>query len=106
LSQEIQEQDAAVKSAQRVLTLATDRYRLGIDPYLNVIAAQTSLLNNQQTAVNLRVQQITASVQLIEAVGGGWDASQLPTPRQIISRDSNVMSTQPSTTKTSAPSPK
>lgn len=106
LSQEIQEQDAAVRSAQRVLTLATDRYRLGIDPYLNVIAAQTSLLNNQQTAVNLRVQQITASVQLIEAVGGGWDASQLPTPQQIISRDSNVMSTQPSTTKTSAPSPK
>ena len=106
LSQEIQEQDAAVKSAQRVLTLATDRYRLGIDPYLNVITAQTSLLSNQQTAVNLRVQQITASVQLIEAVGGGWDASQLPTPQQIISRDSNVMSTQPSTTKTSAPSPK
>jgi len=106
LSQEIQEQDAAVKSAQRVLTLATDRYRLGIDPYLNVITAQTSLLSNQQTAVNLRVQQITASVQLIEAVGGGWDASQLPTPQQIISRDSNVMSTQPSATKTSAPSPK
>jgi NodT family efflux transporter outer membrane factor (OMF) lipoprotein len=86
LSQEIQEQDAAVSSAQRVLTLATDRYRLGIDPYLNVITAQTSLLSNQQTAVQLRMQQITASVQLIEALGGGWDTSQLPTGKQIASR--------------------
>lgn len=86
LSQEVQEQDAAVSSAQRVLTLATDRYRLGIDPYLNVITAQTSLLSNQQTAVNLRMQQITASVQLIEALGGGWDSSQLSTPQQISSR--------------------
>jgi len=86
LSQEIQEQDQAVNSAQRVLTLATDRYRLGIDPYLNVITAQTSLLANQQTAVDLRMQQITASVQLIEALGGGWDTSQLPTGKQIASR--------------------
>jgi len=86
LSQEIQEQDQAVSSAQRVLVLATDRYRLGIDPYLNVITAQTSLLSNQQTAVDLRMQQITASVQLIEALGGGWDASQLPNGKQIASR--------------------
>jgi len=105
LSEEIQQQRDAVNSAQRVVTLATDRYRLGIDPYLNVIVAQASLLTNQQTDVNLRVQQITASVQLIEAVGGGWDPSQLPTPQQIISRDSRVMSPSPSTT-TNPPSPK
>lgn len=86
LSQEIKEQDEAVDSAQHVLTLATDRYRLGIDPYLNVITAQTSLLGNQQTAVNLRMQQITASVQLMEALGGGWDTSQLPNGQQVISR--------------------
>jgi len=103
LSQEIQEQDQAVKSAQRGLTLATDRYRLGIDPYLNVITAQTTLLSNQETAVNLRIQQITASVQLIEAVGGGWDASQLPTPQQIISRDPNSLATPPATDKPGAP---
>jgi NodT family efflux transporter outer membrane factor (OMF) lipoprotein len=87
LSLEIQQQDDAVKAAQRGLTLATDRYRLGIDPYLNVITAQTSLLSNQQSALNLRIQQIVASVQLIEAVGGGWDASTLPTSKQIISRE-------------------
>jgi NodT family efflux transporter outer membrane factor (OMF) lipoprotein len=84
LSTEIDQQDTAVKSAQRNLTLATDRYKLGIDPYLNVITAQTSLLSNQQTAVNLRIQQMNSSVGLIEALGGGWDASQLPTPSQLI----------------------
>jgi NodT family efflux transporter outer membrane factor (OMF) lipoprotein len=86
LSQEIQEQDTAIGSAQRSLKLATDRYRLGIDPYLNVITAQTALFSNQQTAVNLRITQIVDSVQLIEALGGGWDSSTLPTSQQIISR--------------------
>ena len=85
LSGEIQYQDAAVKSAERSLALATDRYQLGIDPYLNVITAQTALLSNQETAVNLRIQQMTASGGLIEALGGGWDASQLPSPSQLIS---------------------
>jgi NodT family efflux transporter outer membrane factor (OMF) lipoprotein len=89
LSKEIQEQDQAVKSAGRGLTLATDRYRLGIDPYLNVITAQTSYLSNQQTAVNLRIQQIVSSVQLVEALGGGWDASTLPTSHQVISRETS-----------------
>ncbi|HXN98031.1 MAG TPA: efflux transporter outer membrane subunit [Candidatus Acidoferrales bacterium] len=78
LSVEIRQQDTAVGSAQRNLKIAIDRYRLGIDPYLNVITAETALFTNQQTAVNLRIQQMTASVQLVEAVGGGWDASQLP----------------------------
>jgi NodT family efflux transporter outer membrane factor (OMF) lipoprotein len=86
LSEEIQQQEAAVKSAQRVLTVATDRYRLGIDPYLNVITAQTTLLSNQQTIVNLHIEQITASVQLIEALGGGWNSSSLPTAQQVSSR--------------------
>lgn len=83
LSQEIQQEDIAVKSAERNLSVATDRYRLGIDPYLNVITAQTTLLTNQQTDVNLLLQQMTASVQLIEALGGGWDTSQLPSPPSL-----------------------
>ena len=72
LSQELQEQDAGVTSSQRYLRLANDRYKLGIDSYLNVITAQTTLLSNQRTAMNLRMQQMTASVQLIKALGGGW----------------------------------
>jgi NodT family efflux transporter outer membrane factor (OMF) lipoprotein len=86
LSKEIRQQDTAVVSAQRNLEIAQERYRAGIDPYLNVITAQTTLLTNQQTAVNLRVQQMTSSVQLIKALGGGWDASDLPTTQQISSK--------------------
>jgi NodT family efflux transporter outer membrane factor (OMF) lipoprotein len=86
LSVEIQYQDTAVKSAEKSLAIAKDRYSLGIDPYLNVLTAQTALLSNQQTAVNLRTQQMTASGGLIEALGGGWNASQLPSPVQLISK--------------------
>jgi len=95
LSQEIQEQDTAIRSAQRSLDLATDRYRLGIDPYLNVITAQTTLFSNQQTAVDLRIEQIVDSVQLIEALGGGWDSSTLPSSQQIISRQAQLPAATP-----------
>ncbi len=83
LSQELGQQDQALASSQHYVDLATDRYKLGIDPYLDVITAQTALFSNQQTAVSLRSQQLTASVQLIEALGGGWDASRLPTSGDI-----------------------
>ena len=83
LSQEILQQDSAVASAQRNLDVANNRYRAGIDPYLNVITAQTTLLTNQQAAVDLRRQQMTSGVQLIEALGGGWNASRLPAPRDL-----------------------
>ena len=84
LSLEIQQQDAAVAAATRNLTIAVDRYKLGLDPYLNVLTAQTLLLGNQVTAVNLRIAQMTTSVQLVEALGGGWDTSQLPTQQQVV----------------------
>ncbi len=78
LSQERQQQDDAVASAQRALSLEMDRYKGGVDPYLQVITAQTTLLSNQRTALTLRTQQMAASAQLIVALGGGWDAAQLP----------------------------
>lgn len=84
LSQEIQQQNVAIDSSQKYLTIATSRWKLGLDPYLDVITAQTSLLSNQQTLVNLRIQQITSSVQLIEALGGGWDTSQLPSTASLV----------------------
>lgn len=105
LAQEVQQQDTAVNSAQRNLGLATDRYKLGIDPYLNVITAQTTLLTNQQTAVNLRIQQMTSSVQLIEALGGGWDDSQLPTYHQLIAQTPQPSSAGTASPPASAPSP-
>lgn len=83
LLQDIDQQNAAVEAAARSLQEATVRYKAGLDPYLNVISAQTILLNDQQTAVNFRMQQMVASVQLIKALGGGWDSAQLPSPNQL-----------------------
>src|ERR1700756_4432963 len=80
LSEELQQQGAAVAASERYLALAMHRYRLGIDSYLNVITAQTILLSNQQIEINIRVQQLTASVQLILALGGGWNEAELPSP--------------------------
>jgi NodT family efflux transporter outer membrane factor (OMF) lipoprotein len=83
LSQEIERQQAAVKSAQEFFTLSLGRYQTGIDPYLNVLTAQTTLLADQQTLVTLQIQQMVSAVNLVQALGGGWDRSQLPTPSQV-----------------------
>ncbi len=83
LSQQMLKQEQAVKSSEEVLALETVRYQTGVDPYLDVVTAQTTLLNNQQTLANLHVQEMTASVQLIGALGGGWDRTQLPTPAEV-----------------------
>ena len=83
LSQEIQQEEQAVKFAQTNLTLEEARYETGIDPYVDVLVAQTTLLANQQTLNNLQVQEMTSAVALVEALGGGWDRSQLPDPPQV-----------------------
>jgi NodT family efflux transporter outer membrane factor (OMF) lipoprotein len=82
-SQEIQKLQQAVASSEIYLKLELGRYETGIDPYLDVVIAQTTLLNNQQALINSQVAQMTACVQLIAALGGGWDRSQLPTPAQV-----------------------
>jgi NodT family efflux transporter outer membrane factor (OMF) lipoprotein len=83
LSQEIQQEQQAVNFAQTNLTLEQARYETGIDPYVDVLIAQTTLLSAQQTLNNLHVQEMTSAVALIEALGGGWDRSQLPSPQQV-----------------------
>jgi len=83
LAQVIEQQDEAIDSAGRNLEEAEVRYKAGLDPYLNVIAAQTTLLNGQQAAVNFRAQQMVAGVNLIKALGGGWDASQIPSSQEL-----------------------
>ena len=80
LAQEIPQQETAVQSSARYLELAEHRYKLGIDSYLNVITAQNTLLANRQTLVKLRLEQMTATVQLIEALGGGWDGARPTKP--------------------------
>jgi outer membrane protein TolC len=83
LTEVIEQQDSAIASAERSLQLADVRYEAGLDPYLNVIAAQNALLSDQQTAVNFRTQQMVASVQLIKALGGGWEASRIPSEKEL-----------------------
>ncbi|HEY6329188.1 MAG TPA: efflux transporter outer membrane subunit [Blastocatellia bacterium] len=85
LSAEKDQQISAIKSSQKTLDIALARYKTGVDNYLNVISAQTVLLGNQRTELTLEMEQMTSSVQLIMALGGGWDSSKLPTPAQIIS---------------------
>ena len=92
LTQVIEQQDSAIESAERSLQEADVRYKSGIDPYLNVITAQTALLNDRQAAVNFRMQQMIASVQLIKALGGGWNSSQIPSAKELGTAASTVSS--------------
>jgi NodT family efflux transporter outer membrane factor (OMF) lipoprotein len=85
-SQQIERQQAAVNHAQEFLNLEMGRYQTGIDPYVDVLTAQTTLLADQQTLATIHVEEMTSSVALIEALGGGWDKSQLPTPSQLTSK--------------------
>jgi NodT family efflux transporter outer membrane factor (OMF) lipoprotein len=77
-SQQITRQQAAVQAAQRYLEIATARYQTGLDPYLNVMTAEATLLGDQQLLVTERVGEINAAVQLIQALGGGWTVQALP----------------------------
>lgn len=77
LSQASTSQNAAVADARRALEIANNRYTGGVTGYLDVITAQSALLNNQRLATQLLGQQMVASVYLVKALGGGWDASQI-----------------------------
>ena len=83
LSKEIQEEQQAVDSAQTYLMLEQGRYETGIDPYVDVLIAQTTVLADQQTLNALQVQQMIYAVALVESLGGGWDRSQLPDTQHV-----------------------
>ena len=80
LNQENASQQKTVADAQRSLAISTRRYKGGVSTYLEVIIAQTTELANQRTAADITTRQFSASVQLVKALGGGWDTSQLPRP--------------------------
>ena len=75
------EQDDAVKSATRTLTLAFNRYREGAVDYLEVVTAQTAALSAQRSALDLHTQQLRTSVDLVRALGGGWNSTRVETQR-------------------------
>ena len=80
LEQEAQQQRRAVESAQQSLQLFTNRYRGGVDNYLQVITAQTVTLSNQRNEIDILRRRMGASVLLVKALGGGWDVAELPKP--------------------------
>jgi len=88
-SQQILHQQDAIKSSQQFLDLETQRYNSGVDPYVDVVTAQTTLLSNQQTLNSLQVSQMISAVELVQSLGGGWDASQLPSPSQVAAKVPN-----------------
>jgi len=77
LEEEAMAQDEAVMSARQSLQVSINQYKAGTISALNIITVQTIALNDEQTAVGIAGQRMTASVLLISALGGGWDTSEL-----------------------------
>jgi outer membrane protein TolC len=75
-----------VNYAATYLKLEQTRYDTGIDPYIDLAVAQTTSYSSQQNLASLQIEQMAASVALIEALGGGWDRSQLPTTARVTQR--------------------
>ena len=72
LSEEAQQQARAIDSSEHVLNLATQRYRVGATGYLDVVVAQSAALASERQGVDIGRRRMLASVQLIKALGGGW----------------------------------
>jgi outer membrane protein TolC len=78
LAEEAVHEQEAVVASQQALSLEMDRYRAGTESYLNVITTQIIALGDQQTAITILQRRMSAAVDLVKALGGGWDASTLP----------------------------
>ncbi len=78
LEQETQTENETIASAQQQEDIAMKLYKEGLDPYLNVIQAQSVVLSSEITSASILTRRMTASVLLIKALGGGWNTTQLP----------------------------
>jgi NodT family efflux transporter outer membrane factor (OMF) lipoprotein len=83
LANEARAEDEAVQAAEQSLAISTYQYKAGTVSYLQVITSQTIALQDEVSAVNILTRRMVASVLLIEALGGGWDASTLPTVQDV-----------------------
>jgi NodT family efflux transporter outer membrane factor (OMF) lipoprotein len=86
LAEEAQQQAQAVAAAKTSLDLEIERYKAGTDSYLSVITTQTIYLGDEQNAVGILQRRMTSAIDLIKAVGGGWDRSTLPGEQGIRSQ--------------------
>jgi NodT family efflux transporter outer membrane factor (OMF) lipoprotein len=83
LTQEEAVQVQAVASAREAVRLSLNQYLAGTVPYTTVVVTQTTALTNEQTALTVRLSRLTASANLVKALGGGWNTTQLPAPEPI-----------------------
>jgi len=83
LENEAAAEDKAIKAAQDALNISTYQYKAGTVDYLTVITEQAILLSDQVQAVNILTRRMTASVLLVEALGGGWNASTIPSAADL-----------------------
>ncbi len=73
----------SVESSERALTVSTAQYKAGTTSYLTVITAQATALGAERTAVSLLTRRLVSNVALIQSLGGGWDASELPGMKDV-----------------------
>lgn len=78
LAKEAETQQIAVAAAQRSLELSNNRYKGGVANYFEVTTAQGIALSDERVAVQILARRMSANVRLIQALGGGWNASELP----------------------------
>ena len=83
LARQQAKQEEAVASARKAVEITLNEYRAGTQNYTTVVTAQSLLINNEVTALQLRLSRFTTAVDLIRALGGGWDARSLPTGREL-----------------------
>ena len=88
LEQEATVQGEAVKASQQSMIFTTNQYKAGVASALDVIVTQTASLNSERAAVGILGSRMIASVLLIKALGGGWNASALPSNEDLKKRDS------------------
>jgi NodT family efflux transporter outer membrane factor (OMF) lipoprotein len=83
LSAQLKVQEKAVAEARKAVTVYLNQYRAGVVAFTSVVVAEAALLADEQAALTTRQNLFIASVALIEALGGGWDKSKLPTPGEV-----------------------
>jgi outer membrane protein TolC len=80
LEQQDTVQDKTVKSANEAVRLTINQYKAGVVAYTAVVTAQATALADAQTLLSIRQNRLTASVALIQALGGGWSTAALGSP--------------------------
>ena len=78
LKDQAEAQRLAVEAANRSVTVAFNEYNAGTQAYTTVITDETSALSDSETALTVQQDRLTASVSLIEDLGGGWNTGHLP----------------------------